>query len=135
MESRRDPKHDYRRIPDRRVGFPDPRPATRGRVRCPRRWPAHLRLPVAAPHPHPDPLDRPSRVAENETIPDSDVTFGEILLRPSNSKSIKALTKFSNEMARQPTVGLDALLNARVVQDVPDKLDDALLKRDGCSRP
>jgi len=54
---------------------------------------------------------------------------------PSNSKSIKALTKFSNEMTRQPTVGLDAVLKARVVTDVSDKLDDALLKRDGCSRP
>ena len=51
---------------------------------------SHLRLLVAAAPPHPDPLDRPSRVAENELIPDSDVTFGEILLMPSNRKSIKA---------------------------------------------
>lgn len=34
-----DTRPDYRCIPDRRAGFPDPRPATRGRVRCPRRWP------------------------------------------------------------------------------------------------
>jgi hypothetical protein len=34
-------------------------------------------------------------------------------------------------MARQPTVGLDAALKARVVTDVSDKLDDALLTRDG----
>jgi hypothetical protein len=47
----------------------------------------------------------PSRVAENEPIPDSDVTFGEINLRPSTRKSIKALTKFSNEMARHSEVG------------------------------
>jgi hypothetical protein len=63
----------------------------------------------------------PSWVAENEPIPDSDVTFGESLLMPSNRKSIKALTKFSHEMARQSTVGLDAVPMARVVKDVSDK--------------
>jgi hypothetical protein len=62
------------------------------------RWPAHLRTQRAPAHPHPDRLDRPSWVAEKELIPDSEVTVGEINLRPL-AKSIKALTKFSNEMA------------------------------------
>lgn len=73
----------------------------------------------------------PEWVGENELIPDSDATFGEINLMPSTRKSIKALTKFSNEMARQSTVGLDAVLRARIVKDVSDKLDDALLQGDG----
>lgn len=73
----------------------------------------------------------PSWVAENGLIPDSDVTFGEINLMPSNRKSIKALTKFSNEMARQSAVGLDAVLKARIVSDVAHKLDTALLTGDG----
>lgn len=73
----------------------------------------------------------PSWVAENGLIPDSDVTFGEINLMPSTLKSIKALTKFSNELARQSAVGLDAVLKARIVKDVADKLDDALLMGDG----
>lgn len=64
----------------------------------------------------------PDWVAENEPIPDSDVTFGEILLMPSNRKSIKALTKFSNEMARQSTVVLDAVPKTQVAKDVSDKL-------------
>ncbi|WP_026533906.1 phage major capsid protein [Arthrobacter sp. H14] len=73
----------------------------------------------------------PSWVAENELIPDSEVTFGEINLMPSDRKSIKALTKFSNEMARQSNIGLDAVLKARIVKDVADKLDTALLIGDG----
>lgn len=76
----------------------------------------------------------PSWVAENELIPDSDVTFGEINLMPSDRKSIKALTKFSNEMARQSNIGLDAVLKARIVKDVADKLDTALLNGDGAAK-
>lgn len=73
----------------------------------------------------------PSWVAENGLIPDSEVTFGEINLMPSDRKSIKALTKFSNEMARQSAIGLDAVLKARIVKDVATKLDTALLTGDG----
>lgn len=73
-------------------------------------------------------------VAENGLIPDSDVTFGEINLMPSDRKSIKALTKFSNEMARQSAVGLDAVLKARIVNDVATKLDTALLTGDGATK-
>ncbi|MGO4491149.1 phage major capsid protein [Arthrobacter sp. 2YAF22_2] len=76
----------------------------------------------------------PSWVAENELIPDSDVTFGEINLMPSDRKSIKALTKFSNEMARQSNIGLDAVLKARIVKDVADKLDTALLNGNGAAK-
>lgn len=75
----------------------------------------------------------PSWVAENELIPDSEVTFGEINLMPSDRKSIKALTKFSNEMARQSNVALDAVLKARIVKDVADKLDTALLNGTGAT--
>jgi len=76
----------------------------------------------------------PSWVAENGLIPDSDVNFGEIKLMPSDRKSIKALTKFSNEMARQSAIGLDAVLKARIVKDVANKLDTALLTGDGAAK-
>lgn len=76
----------------------------------------------------------PSWVAENGLIPDSEVSFGEINLMPSDRKSIKALTKFSNEMARQSAVGLDAVLKARLVNDVANKLDTALLTGDGSTK-
>lgn len=73
-------------------------------------------------------------VAENAEIPDGDATFSEIQLMPSDRASIKALTKFSNEALRQSTVGLDAVLKARLVRDVSSALDDALLTGDGTSK-
>lgn len=76
----------------------------------------------------------PSWVAENGLIPDSEVSFDEINLMPSDRKSIKALTKFSNEMARQSAIGLDAVLKARIVKDVANKLDTALLLGDGTAK-
>lgn len=76
----------------------------------------------------------PSWVAENALIPDVDASFGEINLMPSDRKSIKALIKFSNEMARQSNVALDSVLKARLVSDVASKLDDALLTGDGAAK-
>lgn len=73
-------------------------------------------------------------VGENALIPDGDVDFGEIKLMPSDRKSIKALTKFSNELLRQSTVGLDQVLKARIVADVSTALDDALLKGTGADK-
>lgn len=72
-------------------------------------------------------------VAENALIPDGDVTLSEINLMPSDRASIKAMTKFSNEALRQTTVGLDQVLKTRLVKDVSDALDDALLAGDGTS--
>jgi hypothetical protein len=65
---------------------------------CPRRWPAHLRTQRAAAHPHSDRLNGPVLGCRERTDPDAEVTLGEINLRPL-TKSIKALTKFRNEMA------------------------------------
>ena len=43
----------------------------------------------------------PSFVGENEEIPEVDPSFDEITLLPSTLKSVKTLTRFSNELARQ----------------------------------
>ncbi|MBD0862731.1 phage major capsid protein [Gordonia sp. zg691] len=72
-------------------------------------------------------------VGESELIPEADVSFGEINLMPSSLKSIKTLIRFSNELARQSVVGLDAVLRQRLVTDVANKLDDALLAGTGAS--
>lgn len=72
-------------------------------------------------------------VAENAQIPEGDVTFDEIDLMPSNRTSIKSLTRFSNESLRQSTLGLDAVLKARLVTDVSNALDTALLSGAGAS--
>lgn len=73
-------------------------------------------------------------VAEGAEITADEVTFGEINLMPSDRTSIKALTRFTNEALRQSTIGLDAVLRARLVTDVANALDDALLTGDGASK-
>lgn len=68
---------------------------------------------------------------ENELIPEQDYDFGELSLLPSTMKSVKVLTKFSNELARQSVVSLDAALQARMVADVALKIDGQLLSATG----
>ena len=73
----------------------------------------------------------PSWVGENEQIPEVDADFGEIVLLPSTIKSLKSLTRFSNELARQSVIALDAALQARMVKDVASTLDSAFIAGDG----
>ncbi|MGM0700388.1 MAG: phage major capsid protein [Actinomycetota bacterium] len=75
----------------------------------------------------------PSWVGEGEEIPEADVEFDEVKLMPTDRKSIKTLIRFTNELARQSVVGLDATLKARLVNDVARKLDTALLTGDGAA--
>lgn len=69
----------------------------------------------------------PSWVGENTLIPEVDADFGEVTLLPSTMKSVKSLTRFSNELARQSVIALDAALRDRMVRDVADKLDTAFI--------
>jgi HK97 family phage major capsid protein len=46
-------------------------------------------------------------------------------------KSLKVLTRFSNELARQSVISLDAALKARLVGDVAAKLDAQLFPASG----
>lgn len=79
----------------------------------------------------------PEWYGENEQITDVDVDFDEIELLPSTMKSVKTLTRFSNELARQSVVSLDAALKDRLVRDVASKLDSQLLSAggDGVTKP
>lgn len=43
----------------------------------------------------------PDWKGENEQIDNDDVSFDEVVLLPSTIKSVKTLTRFSNELARQ----------------------------------
>lgn len=70
-------------------------------------------------------------IGENELIPDEDVDFDEVTLMPSTMKSLKTLTKYSNELARQSVIGLDAALKQRLVTDVAAKLDSQLFSASG----
>jgi len=71
-------------------------------------------------------------VGENQEIPDTHATsFDEVVLMPTERKSIKAIERFSRESVRQSVIGLDAVLKARLVKVVGDHLDAALLTGDG----
>lgn len=73
----------------------------------------------------------PAWVGENELIPETAATFGELELMPTSRKSIKAIVRVSNELIRMATRGVSQTLQTRLVTDVRDKLDTALLNGDG----
>lgn len=73
----------------------------------------------------------PSWVGENELIPEDEVATGEIALMPTNRKSLKVITRVSNELVRMATIGVSTVLEQRIVADVRAKLDDALLDGTG----
>ena len=79
----------------------------------------------------------PSWVGENEQIPEVDPTFDELHLLPSTMESIKTLTRYSNELARQSVVALDAAIKDRLVKDVADTMDAQLFSAggDGTTKP
>lgn len=66
-------------------------------------------------------------IGESELIPSTDYDFSEISLLPSTMKSIKTLTRFSNELSRQSIVALDSVLQSRIVSDVAARYDAQLL--------
>lgn len=70
-------------------------------------------------------------VGENELIPEVDPEFGETELLPSTMKSVKTITRYSNELARQSIVSLDKVLQDRLVADVAGKLDAQFLSDQG----
>lgn len=90
-----------------------------------------LRIPRAATAMTEDELAALQWTGENELIPELDPEFGELTLLPSTMKSIKVLTRFSNELARQSVVALDTALQARLVADVAAKVDAQLFSADG----
>ena len=76
----------------------------------------------------------PGIVGENELIPDGgEAAFGEIKLMPTERKSIKSIIRTSNELIRQSTVGVSQTLQARLVKDVANKLDNELLTGTGAT--
>jgi HK97 family phage major capsid protein len=71
-------------------------------------------------------------IGENEEIPSTHATtFDEVVLMPTDRKSIKVIERFSRESVRQSVIGLDAVLKARLLKVVGDQLDTALLTGDG----
>ena len=87
-----------------------------------------LRIPAGPAPAEPDAL---SWVGESELIPEHDPTFGELQLLPSTMQSVKVITRYSNELARQAVISLEAALRARLVADVAAKIDAQLLSDQG----
>lgn len=77
------------------------------------------------------PVTDPGWTGENEQIPERDATFDEVTLLPSTMKSVKVLTRYSNELARQSVVALDQALQQRLVTDVASKLDAQFFSASG----
>jgi len=74
----------------------------------------------------------PDWVAENERINDEQTaTFDELHLMPTNRKSIKTITRVSNELIRAATDGVSNVLEQRLVKDVAGMLDTELLRGAG----
>ena len=76
-------------------------------------------------------VDELEWTGENELIPEVDPEFDEVTLLPSTMKSVKVITRYSNELARQSVVALDAALRDRLVSDVAAKIDGQLLSAEG----
>ena len=86
-----------------------------------------VRIPKA-PAPDPEAMEW---VAENGLIPEHNPEFDETILLPETMQSVKTITRYSNELARQSIVSLDAVLQARLVADVAGKIDSQLLSATG----
>ena len=66
-----------------------------------------------------DPIDPDSLTwtPENGLIPEVTPEAGEAHLLPSTMSSVKVITRYSNEMARQSIVSLDAAIQSRLIED------------------
>ncbi|MCI4675295.1 phage major capsid protein [Candidatus Mycolicibacterium alkanivorans] len=53
--------------------------------------------------------------------------FDEVVLMPTERKSIKVIERYTRELVRQSVVGIDSVLQNRLVKVVSDQLDQALL--------
>jgi HK97 family phage major capsid protein len=71
--------------------------------------------------------DEPGWYAENELIGESDQEFDEVVLLPTTLKSIKNISRFSNELARHAVVEIGGATQNSIVTAVGSKLDKALL--------
>lgn len=74
-------------------------------------------------------------IAEGSAIAEADHDFGEIELLASSMKSVKVLTRVSNELRRQSVIALDTALRDRLVTDVATALDKAFVNGTATNEP
>ena len=76
-----------------------------------------------------------SFIAQGTAIAEADYDFGEIELLASSMKSVKVMTRVSNELLRQSVVALDTALRDRLVTDVAATLDQAFINGTAANEP
>lgn len=74
-------------------------------------------------------------IAQGSAIAEADHDFGEIELLPSAMKSVKVLTRVSNELRRSSVIALDTALRDRLVTDVASALDRAFINGTATNEP
>lgn len=72
-------------------------------------------------------LDSTALVAEGGSIPQVSSTGDALKLMPSTMKSVKVITRFTAELARQSVTSVEAALRASLVRGVAEKIDAAFL--------
>lgn len=76
--------------------------------------------------------EAPEWVGPSEVIPDTtEGEFSEVLLMPRTLKSVKTITRVSEELARQAVVNVPNALAAKIVRDTAGILDDAFITGNG----
>lgn len=74
-------------------------------------------------------------IAEAQQIPSKDVTFDEVNLLPSTMNGVKVLTKFTNELARQSVIALEVAIRDKMVSQVANAIDTAMLAGTAVNEP
>ena len=74
-------------------------------------------------------------IAEGSAIAEADHDFGEIDLLPSTMKSVKVITRLSNELRRSSVIALDTAIRDRLVTDVATALDRAFINGTAANEP
>lgn len=85
-----------------------------------------------------DTIEANNWVGESELIPEVDPSIGnEMTLLPDTMESVKTITRFSNELARQSVISLEQSLQNRLVTDVATVFDRQFLSNqgDGITQP
>lgn len=80
-------------------------------------------------------MGTPVFTSEGSAISEADPDIGEITLLPSTMKSVKVITRVSNELLRQSVVQLNTALQDRLVRDVAAVLDTAFIDGTATNEP
>lgn len=79
--------------------------------------------------------DTATFVAEGAQIPTKEIDTDEVVLLPSTMKGVKTITPFTNELARQSVVALDAAIRDAMVTQVSATLDRAFIAGTAVNEP